>query len=176
MASGLGQPFGREVAATANEVVWVRGKLGLSQTKFASLLGISENTLQNWEQGRRQPTGPAKVLIEVAARHPEDVALRRKATPRLSSGEVLSAVAAVLGVREPVFRTRSRDSLPRALAAWALVRYADLNQREAAGVLGLGIGAAVSQLVARWRQAVAVEAQWRTVGSELDSKLRGIKL
>jgi putative transcriptional regulator len=57
MASGLGQPFGREVAATANEVVWVRGKLGLSQTKFASLLGISENPLQNWEPGRRQPTG-----------------------------------------------------------------------------------------------------------------------
>jgi hypothetical protein len=43
-------------------------------------------------------------------------------------------------------------------------------------MLGLGTGAAVSQLVARWRQAVAVEAQWRTVGSELDSKLSGIKL
>jgi DNA-binding transcriptional regulator YiaG len=57
MASGLGQPCGRDVAATANEVVRVRGKLGLSQTKFANLLGISENTLQNWEQGRRQPTG-----------------------------------------------------------------------------------------------------------------------
>lgn len=55
---------------TANDVVRVRGKLGLSQTKFAALLGISENTLQNWEQGRRQPTGPAKVLLKVAARHP----------------------------------------------------------------------------------------------------------
>ena len=55
---------------TANDVVRVRGKLGLSQSKFASLLGISEDTLQNWEQGRRKPTGPAKVLLKVAARHP----------------------------------------------------------------------------------------------------------
>ena len=55
---------------TANDVVRVRGRLGLSKTKFAKLLGISEDTLQNWEQGRRQPTGPAKVLLKVAARHP----------------------------------------------------------------------------------------------------------
>lgn len=45
-------------------------QLGLSQTQFATLLGISEDTLQNWEQGRRRPTGPAKVLLKVAARHP----------------------------------------------------------------------------------------------------------
>jgi len=56
---------------TANDVVRVRGKLGLSQTKFARLPGISEDTLQNWEQGRRRPTGPAKVLLKVAARHPK---------------------------------------------------------------------------------------------------------
>jgi putative transcriptional regulator len=52
-------------------VVRVRGKLGLSQSKFASLLGISTDTLQNWEQGRRSPTGPAKVLLRIATRHPE---------------------------------------------------------------------------------------------------------
>ena len=55
---------------TANDVVRVRAKLGLSQNKFARLLGISENTLQNWEQGRRSPAGPAKVLLKVALRHP----------------------------------------------------------------------------------------------------------
>jgi putative transcriptional regulator len=54
-----------------SEVVRVRGKLGLSQSKFASLLGISADTLQNWEQGRRSPTGPAKVLLKIATRHPE---------------------------------------------------------------------------------------------------------
>ena len=52
-------------------VVRVRGKLGLSQSKFASLLGISQDTLQNWEQGRRSPTGPAKVLLKIATKHPE---------------------------------------------------------------------------------------------------------
>ena len=51
-------------------VVRVRGKLGLSQSKFASLLGISQDTLQNWEQGRREPTGPAKVLLRIASKHP----------------------------------------------------------------------------------------------------------
>ena len=54
-----------------NDVVKVRGKLGLSQTKFAAVLGISEDTLQNWEQGRREPTGPAKVLLKIAAKHPK---------------------------------------------------------------------------------------------------------
>jgi putative transcriptional regulator len=53
-----------------NAVVKTRGKLGLSQSKFASLLGISEDTLQNWEQGRREPTGPAKVLLKIASKHP----------------------------------------------------------------------------------------------------------
>ena len=49
----------------------VRGRLGLSQLKFAAILGISPDTLQNWEQGRRRPTGPAKVLLKIAAKHPE---------------------------------------------------------------------------------------------------------
>lgn len=53
------------------DIVRVRGKLGLSQSKFAAILGISENTLQNWEQGRRAPTGPAKVLLKIAASHPD---------------------------------------------------------------------------------------------------------
>jgi putative transcriptional regulator len=55
------------------EVTRVRTQLGLSQSKFAALLGISANTLKNWEQGRRQPTGAAKVLLKVAARHPRAV-------------------------------------------------------------------------------------------------------
>lgn len=54
-----------------SSIVQVRGKLGLSQSKFAAILGISADTLQNWEQGRRRPTGPAKVLLKIAAKHPE---------------------------------------------------------------------------------------------------------
>lgn len=54
-----------------SSIVGVRGKLGLSQSKFAAILGISADTLQNWEQGRRTPSGPAKVLLKIAAKHPE---------------------------------------------------------------------------------------------------------
>jgi len=54
-----------------NDIVKVRGKLGLSQSKFAAILGISADTLQNWEQGRRSPTGPAQVLLKIAAKHPD---------------------------------------------------------------------------------------------------------
>jgi putative transcriptional regulator len=51
----------------------VRAHYGLSQEKFASLMGISVGTLRNWEQGRRRPEGPARVLLRVAAKHPEAV-------------------------------------------------------------------------------------------------------
>jgi putative transcriptional regulator len=51
----------------------IRENLGLSQNKFAKLLGISLSTLQNWEQGRRKPDGPAKVLLNVAANFPEAI-------------------------------------------------------------------------------------------------------
>ncbi len=54
-----------------NDASAARAKLGLSQNKFAALLGISPNTLKNWEQGRRQPTGAARVLLKVAKRHPK---------------------------------------------------------------------------------------------------------
>jgi len=54
-----------------NDIAKLRSGLGLSQAKFAAVLGISENTLQNWEQGRRMPTGPAKVLLRIAAKHPD---------------------------------------------------------------------------------------------------------
>ena len=53
----------------------VRKALGLNQSDFAHVLGVSIKTVQNWEQGRRSPRGPAKKLLEVAASHP-DVLLR----------------------------------------------------------------------------------------------------
>lgn len=72
----------------APDVATLRAHFGLSQRKFAALLGISADTLQNWEQGRRVPEGPARVLLRVAATHPE----------------------ALLSVAQPTSRRRSKKS------------------------------------------------------------------
>lgn len=55
------------------DVKAIREQYGLSQNKFAKLLGISVSTLRNWEQGRRKPEGPARILLSVAAKHPEAI-------------------------------------------------------------------------------------------------------
>jgi putative transcriptional regulator len=52
-------------------VAAARAQVGLSQRDFAGLLGVSPRTLQDWEQGRREPTGAAKTLLQVAVRNPE---------------------------------------------------------------------------------------------------------
>jgi putative transcriptional regulator len=62
----------------------IRAVYRMSQNEFATLLGISLGTLQNWEQGRRLPQGPARVLLQVAAKHPEVVwdVVHTKARPK----------------------------------------------------------------------------------------------
>jgi putative transcriptional regulator len=59
---------GRVVRVPA--VASIRERTGLSQAKFASLLGVSVRTLQEWEQGRRAPSGAARTLLLVAAKNP----------------------------------------------------------------------------------------------------------
>lgn len=61
----------RSTQIAANEVSAARMKSGLSQSEFARALQISPRTLQEWEQGRREPSGAAKALIQIAFRHPE---------------------------------------------------------------------------------------------------------
>ena len=56
-----------------NEVVQARQSTGLTQAEFASALSISKRTLQEWEQGRRSPSGAAQALIRIARKHPEVV-------------------------------------------------------------------------------------------------------
>ena len=53
------------------EVKAIRTKTGLSQSRFANLLGVSKRTLENWEQGRRHPTGPARALLKIVEADPE---------------------------------------------------------------------------------------------------------
>ena len=52
------------------DVVALRRFLGMTQQSFSAALGISVHTLRNWEQGRRNPEGPALALLRIAARHP----------------------------------------------------------------------------------------------------------
>jgi putative transcriptional regulator len=52
------------------EAAEARASIGMSQQEFAELLGVSARTLQDWEQGRREPTGAARMLLKVAAKHP----------------------------------------------------------------------------------------------------------
>jgi putative transcriptional regulator len=54
----------------APEIKTVREKLNVSQSEFALLIGVSVRTLQNWEQGRRKPEGPAKALLRIASKNP----------------------------------------------------------------------------------------------------------
>ncbi|MGH9339897.1 MAG: helix-turn-helix domain-containing protein [Acidobacteriota bacterium] len=71
----------RVFSAAEPDAKEIRERYGLSQQKFASLIGVSVATLQNWEQRRRSPEGPARVLLRVAAKHPEavvDVVRERK--------------------------------------------------------------------------------------------------
>jgi putative transcriptional regulator len=69
----------RKAARPSVEVDWsvrvvgIRERTGLTQREFAAMIGVSSKTLENWEQGRRQPTGPACVLLAVLEREPEAV-------------------------------------------------------------------------------------------------------
>ena len=61
----------RRTAVAELKVEAVREQTGLSQTHFARLIGVSKRTLENWEQGRRSPTGPARALLKIVAKDPE---------------------------------------------------------------------------------------------------------
>jgi putative transcriptional regulator len=62
---------GRVTRVKVPQAAEARSRVGLSQQEFARLLGVSARTLQDWEQGRRKPTGAAKTLLCVAFNHPE---------------------------------------------------------------------------------------------------------
>jgi putative transcriptional regulator len=70
---GLRQLKRGEVGRVVNvpSVAAIRQRTGLSQTHFATLLGVSVRTLQEWEQGRRAPSGAARTLLMVAAKNPQ---------------------------------------------------------------------------------------------------------
>ena len=64
---------GRVFRVEVTEATEARFKLGLSQADFAGMLGVSVRTLQDWAQGRREPSGAAKALLKVATHAPKAV-------------------------------------------------------------------------------------------------------
>jgi len=81
----------RKFEVRAEDVKAIRAKLDKSQSEFALMIGVSLATLQNWEQGRRQPEGPARALLKVASVNPRAVAaaldLSQTPSPRLASDD-----------------------------------------------------------------------------------------
>jgi len=63
--------YGAVYQVPVSPVVEARHRASLTQAQFAALLGVSKRTLQEWEQGRRQPSGAARTLFKIAVRHPE---------------------------------------------------------------------------------------------------------
>jgi putative transcriptional regulator len=57
----------------AADIKAIRSGLGKSQAEFAMMIGVSKDTLQNWEQGRRRPVGPARALLKIAEENPKAV-------------------------------------------------------------------------------------------------------
>jgi len=67
------QKASREFTFAPEDVRAIRTKLRKSQDEFALMIGVSVATLRNWEQGRRQPHGPARALLKIAAANPKAV-------------------------------------------------------------------------------------------------------
>jgi putative transcriptional regulator len=63
--------YGAKYQVEADDIVQARMRCGLSQAQFAAALHLSPRTLQQWGQGRRQPSGAAETLLRIVAQHPE---------------------------------------------------------------------------------------------------------
>ncbi len=68
-----GRQPSREFHIDAISVTDIRKATGLSQAKFATLIGVQVGTLRSWEQGRREPAGPAKALLRAISKDPKNV-------------------------------------------------------------------------------------------------------
>jgi putative transcriptional regulator len=79
-----------KVTAQVPDVKAIRSNLNLTQPEFAKMLGISARTLQNWEQNRRTPVGPARILLEIAAAYPDEL---KEVSGRLEKQKAVESVA-----------------------------------------------------------------------------------
>ncbi len=99
-------PPSRTFVIRNTDIKRIRENYGLSQGQFAALMGISAATLQNWEQGRRTPKGAARVLLQVASKHPDAVwdvvrplVAKNRAKPKRLNGQRKSGLRGVNAAR-----------------------------------------------------------------------------
>lgn len=71
LLESIGQMTAGDAAAVHSPVAIARYRVKMSQSEFAKLLGVSVRTLQEWEQGRREPTGAARSLLRIARERPD---------------------------------------------------------------------------------------------------------
>jgi putative transcriptional regulator len=69
-ARGTGSATVHEITIPAPDVPAIRARTGMTQAEFAREIGVRKGTLVNWEQGRRMPEGPARVLLALIAKEP----------------------------------------------------------------------------------------------------------
>jgi putative transcriptional regulator len=72
-------PASRTYKYEDHEIREIRDRYGLTQDQFAEMIGISIGTLRNWEQGRRKPEGPAKILLRIIDKYPRAISQLAKA-------------------------------------------------------------------------------------------------
>jgi putative transcriptional regulator len=94
------RPASRRFVVDVIDVKRIRANYRLTQDEFAARLGISVKTLRDWEQGRRQPQGPARVLLQVAARHPKAVGDVIRPAPRQSRPSTNQSLESTVGREE----------------------------------------------------------------------------
>ncbi len=99
----------RRTSVPVSPVVEARQAVGVSQSKFARMLGVSTRTLQEWEQGRRKPSAAAATLIEIAKQHPRVVIRALRNRPDLAQAADVHTVRA-LRVAKPTAATHRRAS------------------------------------------------------------------
>jgi putative transcriptional regulator len=92
---------------TADDIRAIRDRLHKSQSEFAQMIGVTVSTLQNWEQGRRVPHGPARALLLVASREPQLVANALASAVHAASARASRKVARSAGTGQRKRATRS---------------------------------------------------------------------
>jgi len=137
------------------------------QALRASPRSIGSDAFRAWVDAQYQK-------LVAGHRRPEDVSFRRITEP-LSADTVLKTLAAVFGVEVRAFRQRRRNSSLRAVGAHCLCRYAGLTQREAAAVLEVGSGAAISQQLRKLTAELPKDRRLRRLVSKAENQLGSLR-